>query len=56
MDVWYSQICHGAAQLKALIARIMADVRAMPPVPLPDLEELRMALPVVGCWNPQCVI
>ena len=44
-----------AAQVKDLIERIMADVRAMPRVPPPDLEELRMALPIVGCWNPECV-
>ena len=50
-----TSLCCAAAQLKALVARIMVEVREMPPVLPPDLEQLRMALPILGCWNPRCV-
>ena len=55
LEIWDLNEDHCTAQLKDVVARIMADVRTVAPVPPPDLEELRMALPAVGCWNPRCV-
>lgn len=30
-------------------------IQALPPAAAPDLEELRLRYPPVGCWGPTCV-
>ena len=53
--------CHGLwadaswdAQLKPVVAQLMADVRGLPPLSLAAVgAAARLALPQIGCSNPR---
>ena len=57
----YWGACHGLcadaawdAQLRPVVAQLMADVRALPPLSLAEVgAAARLALPQIGCSNPR---
>ena len=45
-----------STQMRDLVDHAMDDMQTLAPQAQPDLEQLRMAYPPIGCWAPTCVI